>query len=418
VSLSGVNDTGAMKTSVYAKSTAGRSKLERILHKARRFINLLVCQRDEIFAKAASAVHGLFGILTRQISHARHILARSLLMRLLIILSLGLLISIAYSAFTVDSAALSAFSQFPATCILVLAGMLILPWLADTLRLQIWLRFLGKRERFTEVFRMTLASEMASALVPAAIGGTGTRLGWFITRGIAPGVASSVMLLTTLEDIIFFALALPTALLLSSEAQAGISLNKLWDMLQAHRLTGIQGIGLFLAGMTAIGLVGWLLWKVMPMRLKARLVKLNDKIKQQIVLAKQTLRLMVARGGWRFFITVSLSGLHWACRFSMLTVLLVGLHQYVDPFNFFASQWLVFMLMKLFPSPGGTGGAELAFLALYHSLLPENLLGLLVGAWRVLTFTLPVGLATLIFLALVQKGAFIDFKALGLKKEA
>jgi hypothetical protein len=337
-------------------------------------------------------------------------------MRLLIILSLGLLISIAYSAFTVDSAALSAFSQFPATCILILAGMLLLPWLADTVRLQIWLRFLGKRERFNEVFRMTLASEMAAAVVPAAIGGSGAKLGWLITRGIAPGVASSVMLLAALEDIIFFTLAVPAAFLLSSEAQAGISPNKLWHMLQTHGLTGIRGIGLFLAGILAAGLIGWFLWRLLPERVKARLAKLNDKTKQQLVLAKQTLRLMVARGGWRFFITVSLSGLHWACRFSMLTVLLVGLHQYADPFNFFASQWLVFMLTKLFPSPGGTGGAELAFLALYRSSLPENLLGLLVGAWRVLTFTLPVGLATLLFLALVRKGAFIDLKSFGMKK--
>jgi len=100
----------------------------------------------------------------------------------------------------------------------------------------------------------------------------------------------------------------------------------------------------------------------------------------------------------------------------MLTVLLAGLHYAVDPFNFFASQWLVFMLMKLVPSPGGTGGAELAFLFFYRTQLPENLLGLLVGAWRVLTFTLPVGLATLLFLALVRKGKFIDWKAFKLNK--
>jgi len=382
----------------------------------RKFVNLLICQLAEIFAKAASAVRRRFGTLTRQTSHARHILARTLLMRLLIILSLGLLISVAYSVFTVDSAALSAFSQFPAMYIWILVGMLILPWLADTIRLQIWLRFLGKRERFTEVFRMTLASEMASALVPAAIGGNGARLGWLITRGIAPGVASSIMLLSAFEDMIFFALAIPAALLFSSEAQAGISPDKLWSMLQTHGLTGMRGIGFLVGGIIALGAAGWVVWKLVPERFKARLDKLNGKIKQQIVLAKQTLRQMVARGGWRFFITVNLSGLHWACRFSMLTVLLVGLHHYVDPFNFFASQWLVFMLMKLFPSPGGTGGAELAFLALYRSFLPENLLGLLVGAWRVLTFTLPVGLATLIFLALVRKGAFINLKSFGMKK--
>jgi hypothetical protein len=337
-------------------------------------------------------------------------------MRLLVILSLGLLISVAYSAFTVDGAALSAFNQFPAVCILALTGMLILPWLADTVRLQIWLRFLGKRERFAEVFRMTLASEMASALVPAAIGGNGAKLGWLITRGIAPGVASSVMFLGALEDTIFFTLALPLALLLSSKAQAGISPDKLWNMLQAHGLTGVRGIGFILAGVIAAGLTGWVVWKLLPANFKARLAKLADKIKQQAGLAKETLRLMMARGGWRFFITVSLSGVHWICRFSMLTVLLAGLQQYADPFNFFASQWLVFMLIKLAPSPGGTGGAELAFLTLYRSFLPENLLGLLVGAWRVLTFTLPVGLATLLFLALVRKGAFIDLKSFGMKK--
>jgi uncharacterized protein (TIRG00374 family) len=337
-------------------------------------------------------------------------------MRILIILSFGLLISVAYSAFTVDGAALDAFSQFPAICILVLAVLLVLPWLADTMRLQIWLRFLGKRERFAEVFRMTLASEMASAVVPAAIGGNGARLGWLMARGIAPGVASSVMLLSALEDMIFFALAVPLAFLLSSEVQNGVSPDKLWNMLQANGLTGIRGAGFFFLGITTIGLIGWIAWRLLPARFKARLGKIAEKTKQQAALAKQTLHLMVARGGWRFFLTVSLSGLHWACRFSMLTVLLVGLQHYVDPFNFFASQWLVFMLMKLFPSPGGTGGAELAFLTLYHSLLPENLLGLLVGAWRVLTFTLPVGLATLIFLALVRKGAFIDLKSLRMKK--
>jgi uncharacterized membrane protein YbhN (UPF0104 family) len=337
-------------------------------------------------------------------------------MRLLIILSIGLFISVAYSAFTVDSAALSAFDQFPLICLAALAAMMILPWFADTLRLQIWLRFLGKSERFTEVLRVTLASEMSTALTPAAVGGNGAKLGWLRTRGIAPGVAGSIMFLETLEDAAFFVLAVPLAFWLSAENHGGISPDKLWNMLEAQGLAGAKGAGILLLGTTAAGLAGWIAWKLLTPSFKSRVNNFFEKIKHQLALAKQALYLMVSRGGWRFALTVSLAGFHWACRFSMLTVLLAGLHQYVDPFNFFASQWLVFMLTKLFPSPGGSGGAELAFLALYHSLLPDNLLGLLVGAWRVLTFTLPVGLATLLFLAFVRKGAFIDFKKLGLKK--
>jgi len=336
-------------------------------------------------------------------------------MRIIVILSFGLLISVAYSAFTVDSSALSAFSHFPFFYIIALAVMVALPWLADTLRVQIWLRFLEKRERFTDVFRMTLATEMASAMSPAAIGGSGAKLGWMISRGIAPGVASSIMALNALEDTVFFILALPLALWLSPATGEGMTLDKLWRMIQERGLTGSRSASIFLFGILLLYLAGRMAWNLLPPSFKSRVNGWKDRLRHQIVLARQTFRRMIAQGGWRFFATVCLSGLHWACRFSMLTVLLIGLHHYVDPFNFFASQWLVFMLMKLVPSPGGAGGAELAFLFFYRSLLPENLLGLLVGAWRVLTFTLPVGLATLLFLGLMRwragyHGNFLKFK--------
>jgi len=337
-------------------------------------------------------------------------------MRIIFILSLGLLISVAYSAFTVDSSALSAFGSFSWLCILALAGMVLLPWLADTLRVQIWLRFLDKRERFADVFRMTLATEMASAMSPAAIGGSGAKLGWMISRGIAPGVASSIMALNAIEDTIFFALALPLALLLSSGASDDVALEKIWSMIRERDLTGSRSLSFILIGVVVLYLAVRITWKLLPAPWRTRARGWKEKTKHQLILAKQTLRLMIAQGSWRFVATVLLSGLHWGCRFSMLTVLLAGLQFAVDPFTFFASQWLVFMLMKLVPSPGGTGGAELAFLFFYRSMLPENLLGLLVGSWRVLTFTLPVGLATLLFLALVRNGKFIEWKSFRLKK--
>lgn len=339
-------------------------------------------------------------------------------MRIAFVLSFGLLISVAYSAFTVDSSALSAFSSFPWLCILALTGMVALPWFADTWRVQIWLRFLNKRERFAEVFRMTLATEMASAMSPAAIGGSGAKLGWLISRGLAPGVASSIMALNALEDTLFFVIALPLALLLSSHTAAGVSLEKIWNTVRQQNLTGSRNLSFILIGIVLLYLVARITWKLLPSSWRTRVMSWREKARHQSLLAKQTLRLMIAQGRWRFVATIFLSGLHWVCRFSMLTVLLTGLHHAVDPFNFFASQWLVFMLMKIVPSPGGAGGAELAFLLFYRSMLPENLLGLLVGAWRVLTFTLPVGLATLLFLCLMRWQAGHDWSFLGSKKAA
>jgi len=339
-------------------------------------------------------------------------------MRIIFVLSCGLLISVAYSAFTIDSSALSAFGSFPWLCIFALVGMVVLPWLADTLRVQIWLRFLDKRERFSDVFRMTLATEMASALSPAAIGGSGAKLAWMISRGLAPGVASSIMAINALEDTIFFIIALPLALLLSSDVVNGMALEKILRLLREQNLTGSRNLSFILIGLLGLLLAAQLAWKLLPSSWRSRMLIWKEKARQQTVVAKQTLRMMLAQSRWRFAATVLLSGLHWSCRFSMLTVLLAGLHHAVDPFNFFASQWLVFMLLKIVPSPGGTGGAELAFLLFYRSMLPENLLGLLVGTWRVLTFTLPVGLATLLFLCLIRWQAGQDWSFLGFKKTA
>jgi hypothetical protein len=337
-------------------------------------------------------------------------------MRIFFILGLGLLINVVYTALTVDSAAFGTFKHFPLICVIALAGMIVLPWLTNSIRLQIWLRFLGNRERFSDVFRITLAAEMVSALTPTAVGGGYAKLGWMITRGLAPGAATSVMILGSLEDLAFFALALPPLMLFSSSVRDTLSVDKLWHFLQQRELISMRGVALFFLGMFALSLVAGIAWKLLPGSLKNRVRGFLEKVKYQIGLARQTLRLMVVRGGWRFFITVSLAGFHWACRLSILTVLLAGLHQQVDPFEFFASQWLVFTLLNLVPSPGATGGAEVAFVLFYRSLVPENLMGLLVGAWRVLTFTLPVGLATLLFLALMRWKAGLDRNWLGLKK--
>jgi hypothetical protein len=337
-------------------------------------------------------------------------------MRILLVLGVGLLISVTYSAFTVDGTAIGALGHFPLICILALAGMVVLPWVADTARWQIWLRFLGKKERFGEVFRITLAGEMVSALTPTAAGGGYVKLGWMISRGLAPGVATSVMVLGSLEDYAFFALAIPLLFLFSSPTREILAIDKLWHFLQQRELTSSRGAAFLLGGILVFCLVLWVAWKLMPQSFRARVLWFREKAHYQMGLAKQTLRLMVMHGRWRFLITLSLAGFRWACRFSILTVLLLGLHQHVDPFKNFASQWLVFTVLNFVPSPGATGGAEVAFMLFYRSLVPENFLGLVGGAWRVLTFTLPVALATLLFLALMRWKKSPELNFLGLKK--
>ena len=58
-------------------------------------------------------------------------------MRLLAVLSVGILINLAYTFFTIDRQAIGELQSFPWIYLLVVLAMSLLPWLTSTLRLAI-----------------------------------------------------------------------------------------------------------------------------------------------------------------------------------------------------------------------------------------------------------------------------------------
>jgi uncharacterized membrane protein YbhN (UPF0104 family) len=54
-------------------------------------------------------------------------------------------------------------------------------------------------------------------------------------------------------------------------------------------------------------------------------------------------------------------------------------------------------MMSFVPTPGAAGGAEVAFTAVYATLVPTGFIGVATAAWRLFTFYVPVGLAALLF---------------------
>ena len=321
-------------------------------------------------------------------------------MRLLAVLSVGILINLAYTFFTIDRQAIGELQSFPWIYLLVVLAMSLLPWLTSTLRLAIWLNFLKQRTSLREVFRAILASDVVSAVTPGAMGGGYYKLAWMIKRGLSAGSAASVMVVGTLEEILFFALALPVILMLSPETVKLVSGDLFSESLHSLQINKSMALSFSFGGVLAVAVVGVLIWRFLPLARREQMRALVVSAKTQVSVARQTLRSLVAQGKWRILLTMLLAGVQWTCRCALLVVLLKGLHYSIDTFEILLSQWLLFMFMALVPSPGATGGAEAGFHLVYHSLLPAGYLGLLSASWRVLTFTLPVGLAAVLFLLL------------------
>ncbi len=306
----------------------------------------------------------------------------------IIILIVGVFGNLIFSLAMTDRHIFISLQQFRPFYFMLAVLLSLIPWVTNTFRLMIWTRFLGKRYRICDLFKIVLGTDVGSAITPTAIGGGYVKAGMLVQKGLSPGAAASVMTLGSVEDGVFFALALPVAFFMSSNAQNGI-INNLISRPEAQ----YKSILLFISGLLII--ISALLF--IFNKLHARLV---DKIRGEIVKIGQDFSFVYITigktGKTRFCLSLLLTAIQWMCRYSVLTVLLISLGITVDPIMFFLVQWFTFAIMTTIPTPGAMAGAEASFYLIYAHLIPKELLGLITTGWRFLTFYLQVGLAIII----------------------
>lgn len=318
---------------------------------------------------------------------------------------LGVLGNLAFSLAATDPRVWGSLGHFPKRYLLLAALLAFTPWLTNTLRLLLWTRFLGTDLGLSDSFRITLATQLGSAVTPTATGGEVIRMGLLVERGVSPGVAFSITTLASLEDGLFFLLSLPAALL----------------VLSSTRLPPLPGLGAAGGGVLRVLLIGgasllalWLLWRLVVLgRLgeRPRVVGLRwtaatrRRIRAGWTETRQAWRLIVRRGKRRFALTFMLTAVQWSARYSVITALAAFLGAPVDPFLFFGLQWLVFTLMSFVPTPGAAGGAEGAFLLVFGGVLPAEIIGIATAGWRFLTFYLQLALGALLFAGLTARAS-------------
>jgi uncharacterized protein (TIRG00374 family) len=317
----------------------------------------------------------------------------------LLLLPAGVLANIGYLLLATDRALLAALGELPRGYLLAALGLALTPWLTGSLRLMVWSRFLGYRIPFRELLRMTLVVDLGSAVSPTAIGGEAFRFGMLVRRGVKPGEAASLALLPKVEDaVFFFFFALPLALVLARpwELPAVAASARL---LSANALTVI-------ALALALGFGGWLAFRSTlhghgGARLQRGGVKLWAGVRRRLRSAageaRDVIILILRRGKARFALTLLLTAAHWTGRYSVVVALALFLGIEFDPVLFWLLQWVVFSIMTFVPTPGAAGGAEVAFTAVYATLLPAGVIGIATAGWRLFTFYVPVALAALVF---------------------
>lgn len=316
----------------------------------------------------------------------------------LAIIPIGVLGNIVFSILVTDRDVLRSLDDFPRQYLLIAVVLALVPWLTNTLRVLIWTHFLGFKLRLREAFQLTLAVDLGAAVSPTALGGGFFKWGMLVQRGVSPGAAASLATFPSIEDAVFFSVAVPVA----------IVHTRAWDLPVFEQVAGEIRANALAAGLVA-GSIALLTWAVVRWMLAGGLgsrtrdrsirfvARSRRRLRRMWRDAREVFQLIVDRGKLWFLLSLTITAVQWIARYSVISALIAFLGVPVQPVLFWLLQWVVFTVMSFVPTPGAAGGAEAAFFLIYGALLPEEIIGIATGGWRFLTFYLQLGLAAVIF---------------------
>lgn len=279
--------------------------------------------------------------------------------------------------------------------VLLALSLHLLTWVFWSLRIQLLALTVGHGISFNLAFKTTLASNFLASLTPSAVGGEPMRIKMLADDGMSYGSATAVVLAERLLDSLLFLSALTICFFLAgSVTEFGFE------------------VGVIFLGLLALLMVS--LWVLINRpEWVERLAKWAERktgdanivkaFEKQIWLFREAdIKLASERNKIPAMMAVTL--LLWTCEFLIPSVLLIGLGQ--DPSLLYSIMaQIIIAIISLAPlTPGSSGVAELSMSYLYSMFVPNYLLGVLVGLWRLITYY------TNLLVGAVFMGAFFNRK--------
>ena len=264
-------------------------------------------------------------------------------------------------------------------------------------------RTLTDRElRWSQAFKVDFLCEFTSCVTPSAVGGSSLGMVFLNTQGIEFGRATTLMITTLFLDELFFVLFCPLVILLTPAHE--IFASGAGGFSHGIRITfWLVYAGIFI--WTLILFTG-IIWK--PMWIKKVIGKIFTwRILRRWADKAETLGdNMVATSGelrskpFRYWLTVfGGTALSWTSRYLVVNALFLGFLPSADPHQWiiFARQFVIWVVLMISPTPGGSGLSEWLFSEYYGDLVPTAGMALILAIfWRVISYYMYLCIGALI----------------------
>lgn len=244
-----------------------------------------------------------------------------------------------------------------------------------------------------ESFRIIMLWEFTSAITPSAIGGTSFAIIYVHKGGISVGRSSAIVLLTSFLDELYFVVMFPILFLL-------LGYSRLFDLvgvsssMQSSIFTFFMiGYGLKLAYTLFIsyGLfvkprgLKWIIVKIFSIRFLRKWRNAAVRTGDDIIVSSGELR----KKKVTFWLKVlGATFLSWSSRYLVVNAIIIAFFAATnDHLLLFARQFVMWVMMLVMPTPGGSGFSEFFFAEYLGEFFPVAGVAIIVALiWRLITY--------------------------------
>jgi uncharacterized protein (TIRG00374 family) len=247
-----------------------------------------------------------------------------------------------------------------------------------------------QRLKWKQVFRVIMLWEFTSAVTPFAVGGTSVAVIFVHKEGETVGRSSAAVMTTSLLDEIYFILMFPLILLfVGSHDLFDVSSNSITNSLLTLSWIGyalklawvlLLSYGMFVSPTAVSKLIVNVFKLPVLRRWKAGAEKAGADIIVSSAEFKQQSLLFWAKAFFSTFIS-------WTSRYLVVNAIFMAFFVIDDHLLLFARHLVMWLVLLVMPTPGGSGFAELIFKNFMGSFIPFS--GLTYGfalLWRLISY--------------------------------
>jgi hypothetical protein len=223
-------------------------------------------------------------------------------------------------------------------------------------------------------FRVIMLWEFTSAVTPGAIGGTGVATLFVHKEGISVGRSSAIVMVTSLLDELYFVTLFPLLVLIVGGARLfAIPDSPAWT----HGITALilTGYGIKLVWVIALsyGLffnprgLSRLIYRIFHLPVIRRWKRGAGRAAIDIISTSEEMKSKKKKYWINAFLSTCLS---WTSRFWVVNFLFLAFFAVNDHFLIFARQLVMWIILVVTPTPGGSGVAEFTFSVFLGEFIP------------------------------------------------